>query len=193
VINKLSTTPWGHMGEQRYSSTILDLTTRWRWVVSFMRLPPYSRGKIPRYPLDIRLVGPKAGLDAVEWRKVSSPCQEMNPSPPTCSTSLYRLSYPSFCPGVYDMWKLEFCLLGHNATYSAESQPTYRRNMSLPFSESKNKPSKKPAWSSILLPFDWLYEVLFQMIQLLIATAERTWSSNSSQSHNQLTSPTYLT
>jgi hypothetical protein len=37
------------MGERRYSSTILDLGSRWRWVVSFTHSPLY-----PRYPLDRR-------------------------------------------------------------------------------------------------------------------------------------------
>jgi hypothetical protein len=34
VLNYLSTMPWRHMGEWRYSSTILDLGTRWKWVVA---------------------------------------------------------------------------------------------------------------------------------------------------------------
>jgi hypothetical protein len=40
----------------------------------------------------------------------------------------------------------EFCLLGCNAVWSVESQPAFRRNMPS-FSRSKNKRSKKPAWS----------------------------------------------
>jgi hypothetical protein len=39
------------------SSTILVLGTRWRWVVSFTPLPPYSHGNSPLYPLDRRLGG----------------------------------------------------------------------------------------------------------------------------------------
>jgi hypothetical protein len=35
VLNYLSTTLWRHMVEWRYISTILDLNTRWRRVVSF--------------------------------------------------------------------------------------------------------------------------------------------------------------
>jgi len=34
---------------------ILDLDTRWRWVVSFTPRPFYSQGKSPRYPLVRRL------------------------------------------------------------------------------------------------------------------------------------------
>jgi hypothetical protein len=52
--------PWKRMGERRYSSTILDFGTRWRWVVSFTPLPLYTRGKSLRYPLDGRLGGPQS-------------------------------------------------------------------------------------------------------------------------------------
>jgi hypothetical protein len=50
---------WRHMGEWWYSSTLLGLGTRWRWVVNFTLLPLYSRGKSSRYPLDRRLSGPQ--------------------------------------------------------------------------------------------------------------------------------------
>jgi hypothetical protein len=39
---------------------ILDLGTSWRWVVSFTFRPLYSRGKSPRYLLDMRLAGPQS-------------------------------------------------------------------------------------------------------------------------------------
>jgi hypothetical protein len=35
----------------RYDSTILNLGTNWRWVVSFTSLPLYPRGKSPQYQL----------------------------------------------------------------------------------------------------------------------------------------------
>jgi len=37
---------------------ILDLGTRWRWVVSFTPRPLYSQGKSPWYPLGRKLGGP---------------------------------------------------------------------------------------------------------------------------------------
>jgi hypothetical protein len=43
-------------GGWRYSSTILGLGTRWRWVVSFTLWPLYSRGNYTRYALDITSV-----------------------------------------------------------------------------------------------------------------------------------------
>jgi hypothetical protein len=44
----------------RYSSTILDLGTRWRWVVNFTPLPLYPWGNSTRYPLDRRLGEPQS-------------------------------------------------------------------------------------------------------------------------------------
>jgi hypothetical protein len=46
------------MGEWRYTSTILDLSTRWKFVVSFLPLPLYSQGNSHQYPLYRRLGGP---------------------------------------------------------------------------------------------------------------------------------------
>jgi hypothetical protein len=48
-------------GEWRYSSTILDLGTRWRWVVSFTPLP-----LCPSTDCIGGLVSPRVGLDCGE-------------------------------------------------------------------------------------------------------------------------------
>jgi hypothetical protein len=47
------------MREWRYSSTFIDLGSRWRCVVSYTNLPLYPRRKSPRYPLDRKLGGPR--------------------------------------------------------------------------------------------------------------------------------------
>jgi hypothetical protein len=47
------------MGEWRYNSPLLDLGTRWPWVVSFTSLPRYPHGMSHRYPPDRRLGGPQ--------------------------------------------------------------------------------------------------------------------------------------
>jgi hypothetical protein len=39
---------------------ILELGTRWRWVVNFTPRPLYLQGKSPWYPLDRRLGGPQS-------------------------------------------------------------------------------------------------------------------------------------
>jgi hypothetical protein len=50
----------GVLGEWGISPLILDLGTRWRWVVSFTPRPLYPQGKSPCYPLDRRLGGPQS-------------------------------------------------------------------------------------------------------------------------------------
>jgi hypothetical protein len=47
VFNSLRNTLWRRKREWRYSSTILDLGTRWKWVVSFTPRPLYPLGKDP--------------------------------------------------------------------------------------------------------------------------------------------------
>jgi hypothetical protein len=63
---KLSLCLTKHHAMKAYSGSggtaphILDLGTRWRWVVSFMPWLLYSQGKCPWYPLDRRLGGPQS-------------------------------------------------------------------------------------------------------------------------------------
>jgi hypothetical protein len=63
-------------GEWMYSSTILDLSTRWRGVVSFTPRPRYPRENRPRYSLDRRLGGPesRSGRCGV----ISNPCYSVS-------------------------------------------------------------------------------------------------------------------
>jgi hypothetical protein len=92
VLNLLSTMPWRHVSEWRYSSTFLDIGTEWRWVVRLTPLPLYTLGE-----RDCGThwrgswVGPGAGLDAIEKRKTLH-CRESNPGHSARSPSLYRLS-----------------------------------------------------------------------------------------------------
>jgi hypothetical protein len=83
--------PWRYMGEWCYSSTILDLSTRWRWVVS-SKPQHFSPGEISPPSTHWRggWVDSRAGLDAREKRKIF-PCQESRHSCPAHSPSLYWL------------------------------------------------------------------------------------------------------
>jgi hypothetical protein len=56
-------------GEWRYSFTILELSTRWRWVTSFT---PGERAACTHWIGGWE--GPRAELDVVENRKISCPC-----------------------------------------------------------------------------------------------------------------------
>jgi hypothetical protein len=89
--------PWRRMLKWKYSSIILDLGTRWRWMVSFTPRPFYLLEKSPRDPLG-EWVDPRAGLDSVQKRRFFLlPGIE----PRQSSSSLYRLSYPNSRSSLY--------------------------------------------------------------------------------------------
>jgi hypothetical protein len=58
------------MGEWMYSSTILDLGTRWRSVVSFTPQPLYPWEIVASTHCIGGWVGPRTGLDVVEKRNI---------------------------------------------------------------------------------------------------------------------------
>jgi hypothetical protein len=49
-----------YWGSGSIAPRILDLCTRWRWVVSFTHRSLYPQGKSPWYPLNKKLVGPQS-------------------------------------------------------------------------------------------------------------------------------------
>jgi hypothetical protein len=51
-----------YWGVQVQLPRIIDLGTRWKWVVSFTPRPLYPQGKRPWYTLDRRLGGPQSRL-----------------------------------------------------------------------------------------------------------------------------------
>jgi hypothetical protein len=63
-------TYWGSGG---IAPCILDLGTRWRWVVSFTPWPICPWGKSPWYPLDRRLGGPQSHSGHSGEKKNSQP------------------------------------------------------------------------------------------------------------------------
>jgi hypothetical protein len=69
-------TYWGSGG---MAPRILDLGTRWRWVVSFMPRPLYPQGKSPWYPLDRRLGGPQSRYEHGGEEKNSQPLLGIEP------------------------------------------------------------------------------------------------------------------
>jgi hypothetical protein len=68
------------------SPTILDLDTRWRWVVSFMPRPLYPRGNRPWYPLGRWLGRPQSRSGRCREEKNLLPLPGIEP----------RLSSPHF-------------------------------------------------------------------------------------------------
>jgi hypothetical protein len=68
------------MGELGHSSTVLVLSTRWRWVGSFMTLPLNPWEQSSGYSLRRRLSGCHSHFECYGKEKmVSCPCQKLNP------------------------------------------------------------------------------------------------------------------
>jgi hypothetical protein len=61
------------MGETRYSSTILDLGTKWRRVISFTPWLIYPQGNRYGYPLDKRLGGTHSQSGPCGEEKIVAP------------------------------------------------------------------------------------------------------------------------
>jgi hypothetical protein len=93
VLNQLSTMPWRHMGEWRYSSTTVDLGASCRWVFSFAPRPLYPWGKSRWCPLDRRLDGPQNRSGYRREDKIFCLCREPKTGRPGRSSFLYRLSF----------------------------------------------------------------------------------------------------
>jgi hypothetical protein len=72
--------PWRHMREWRYSCTILDVDTRWRWAVSFTPWPLYPMGIGHGTHWIGGWVGPRAGLDSMKKKKYLASAGSRNPA-----------------------------------------------------------------------------------------------------------------
>jgi hypothetical protein len=80
VLNYLNTTPSRYVGENRYSSAILDLGNRWRWVVSFTHRPLCFSERARDMHLEMRMGEPHSrSWPLMENRKISCPCRKTNP------------------------------------------------------------------------------------------------------------------
>jgi hypothetical protein len=90
------------MGEWRFSSNILNLFTRWKWVISFSPLQLYPHGQSLSYPLDTRLGRPH------------SQSQRYGKSLCSCRESKYVTS--TFQPIAWSLHRLKNS--GDNLTFS---------------------------------------------------------------------------
>jgi hypothetical protein len=121
------------MGEWRCRSTILDLSNRWRRVVSFTLLPIYSQGPSLRYPLDRMLCMSQSRPRRYgeEQNHLLLPGIEAHSSAVHPVTqSLYRLSYPG--SGIDIVTCQPFvglrngALLGSRPVKKSSAQPRWR-------------------------------------------------------------------
>jgi hypothetical protein len=69
----------GESGSVGIAPRVLDLGTRWRWVVSFTPWPLYTQGKSPWYTLDRRFVGHNSQSGRGGKEKKSQPLSGLDP------------------------------------------------------------------------------------------------------------------
>jgi hypothetical protein len=91
-------TPWRRIGwEEVQLLLILNLDTRWGWVVSITPRPRFTPGKrAPGTHCTGGWLVPRAGLDAEARGKILCLCWGLNPGRPVRSQTLYCLSYSGF-------------------------------------------------------------------------------------------------
>jgi hypothetical protein len=89
-------TPWKRQGwEEVWLLLILNLGTRWGWVVSITPRPRFTPGeRTPGTHWTGGWVGPRASLDAEARRKILCLCRGSNPGRTFRSQTLYWLIYP---------------------------------------------------------------------------------------------------
>jgi hypothetical protein len=86
------------MGGEEELLFILNLGTRWGWVVSFTLRPRFTSGeRTPGTHCAGGWMGPRTGLDAEARGKILCLCQGSNPDRPARSQTLYCLSYRGSC------------------------------------------------------------------------------------------------
>jgi hypothetical protein len=144
-------------GEWRYSSTILELGIKWRWVVSFTSRPLYFKERTTGTHWIGGLIGPRASLDIAEYRKSLSLASYRTPGRPASVQSLYRLSYFSSFGGYGAIFFLDgdsFRNLGvHLPDYTVE-----KRNISCPCLESNPiHPTRSSSLYQLSYPSSVLY------------------------------------
>jgi hypothetical protein len=76
-------------------------------------------------------LGPRAGLDAVEKRKITSSLREPNPGRTACGILLYRLSYPNgYCLNIYILIaRSQYRLQTHNCVSRCAKDHPISRHM----------------------------------------------------------------
>jgi hypothetical protein len=82
----------------RNKSTVLriNLDTRWRWVITFMPRPPYSRSKDPQYHMDRRMGEPdsRSGRSGKGRRSHHYPWRDKNHGRPARSLACILTKLP---------------------------------------------------------------------------------------------------
>jgi hypothetical protein len=133
LLSHLSPTPWKHIGSGGIAPPLLTSVLDGGWVVSLTPLPLYLWGNSPRIHCIGGSESPRAGLDAVERRKMSCPYQESIPD--------YTIVQPSLVAILAELSRLPLIHIVHESVthkncYSNGSclrrAPLLRRREGLP-------------------------------------------------------------
>jgi hypothetical protein len=125
------------MGSGGITPRILDLGTRWRWLVSFRPRPPYPQRKSPYYPLNRRLGGPQSRSGHSGKEKNSQPLPGLEPPIIqwyTTELSVYSFSFTSERKS-HTSRLIQYVVYGRTETY-----PSYY-NSSFPLYAPSTSPS----------------------------------------------------
>jgi hypothetical protein len=99
----------GVLGSGSIVPRVLDLSTRWKWMVNFTPRPLYPQGKSPWYPLGRRLGGLQSQSERGGERKNSQPLPVLEP--PIIQTVAQRYTTEiSWLPNTSKNWSGEFWL-----------------------------------------------------------------------------------
>jgi hypothetical protein len=120
-----------YWGSGSIAPRILDLGTKWKWVVSFTPRPFYPQGKSPKYALDRRLGGPQRRSGRGGEEKNSQPLPGL--VPPIIQPVAQRYTIDNFLPSFLNIhsniilpcthtsseWSLSFKLSENNSIMRA--------------------------------------------------------------------------
>jgi hypothetical protein len=168
-------TYWGNGG---ITPRILNLGTRWRWVVSFTLRPLYPRSKSLRYPLDGRLDGPqsRSGRGGEGNKSHQCPFRELNTgylarnlvsvlsyfAPHACITD-FNNSLPAGVGNFYLHHRVQNGSGSHPASYPMDTR-ALSLGVKRPGREADHSPPSstdvKNAWSYTSIPPICLHGVL---------------------------------
>jgi hypothetical protein len=125
-------------GEWRYSSTILHLDIRWRWMITFMFRPIYPREIAYRYPCDRRLDwsqsrSVRCGEGTRRSGKIWSPSFDtrrttQKTTPPTilrCRGNVFTELIPSNDKGIHRPTDTRFQQFFYYCVYSLPQESVY--------------------------------------------------------------------
>ena len=73
------------LGDGGVTPLVLNLVTRWRFMVGLTPWSVYSRGKCPSYPLNCSLGGPQSQSGSFGEETTLLPLPRLQALPPSCS------------------------------------------------------------------------------------------------------------